>query len=210
MTNHSDDSANYPCQKCLNEKVIYLTFDDGPEPGTYAIYEKLSQMCIPATFFLVGENVIASETGILDIAYRQCLAPGFFKTVFDNSLFQIANHSQTQSHQFYQSYYATGLRVNSETLAPSADLSKPEGRRSVLVDFELASVAFTHALNGTPDQYFEDRKKVLDYNYRNGNVYGLFSGYGITHFRFLTGRMPGTRERSQLSQIMVATKLSMA
>lgn len=192
MSNHSNESASYPCQKCSGKKTIYLTFDDGPEPGTLDIYNKLNELRVPATFFFVGENVIASETGVLNISHNQTIAPGFFKTVFDNPLFQIGNHSQTQSRQFYLSYYDTGLRIDPTTLAPSADLSQPEGRRSVLVDFELASVAFTHALNGTPNQYIADRSKILDYGYRGDDVSGLFSGYGVEYFRFLTARMPGT------------------
>lgn len=191
MTNCSTKSANYPCQKCQNKKTIYLTFDDGPEAGTRDIYKKLNELGVPATFFMVGENVIASETGKLNISNIQSVAPGFFKRVFDNPLFEIGNHSQTQSHQFYDNYYKLGLRINPDTLAPSAT-SQQSARRSVLVDFELSSVAFTHALNGTPSKYFQDRSKILDYGYRGDDVLGLFSNYGITYFRFLTGRMPGT------------------
>lgn len=40
------------------EKVIYLTFDDGPIPGiTEWVIEMLKQYNIKATFFVVGENV---------------------------------------------------------------------------------------------------------------------------------------------------------
>jgi peptidoglycan-N-acetylglucosamine deacetylase len=40
------------------EKVVYLTFDDGPVPGvTTAILKILNQYNIKATFFCVGENV---------------------------------------------------------------------------------------------------------------------------------------------------------
>jgi peptidoglycan/xylan/chitin deacetylase (PgdA/CDA1 family) len=193
MSNYSNKSANNPCQRCLDKKVIYLTFDDGPEPGTLDIYNKLNEIKIPATFFFVGENVIASETGALNISHNQTIAPGFFKKVFDNPLFQIGNHSQTQSHQFYDSYYEKGLKIDQKTLAPSAT-TKNEGRRSVLVDFELANVAFTHALDRTPNKYFEDRSKILDYGYRGDDVSGLFSKYEIVHFRFLAARMPGTNE----------------
>lgn len=193
MSNYSNESANIPCQKCLDKKVIYLTFDDGPEPGTISIYNKLKSLRIPATFFMVGENVIAHETGVFKkIGINMKPTPGLFKHIFNDPLFQIGNHSQTQSHQFYPSYYKSGLRIDSTTLAPSADSTKPEGRRSVLVDFELASIAFTHALNSTPEKYFEDRKKIIDYNYRGNTISKIFSDYGITYFRFLTGRLPGT------------------
>ncbi|MCR4619623.1 MAG: polysaccharide deacetylase family protein [Paludibacteraceae bacterium] len=41
------------------EKVIYLTFDDGPTPqSTYRILEILRRYNVKATFFCVGENVM--------------------------------------------------------------------------------------------------------------------------------------------------------
>ncbi|MBN1926601.1 MAG: polysaccharide deacetylase family protein [Prolixibacteraceae bacterium] len=42
-----------------NEKVVYLTFDDGPVPEvTPAIIDILNRYNIKATFFCVGENVV--------------------------------------------------------------------------------------------------------------------------------------------------------
>src|SRR5712664_1608353 len=40
------------------ERVSYLSFDDGPNPGaTEAILETLAASDVPAAFFLVGEHV---------------------------------------------------------------------------------------------------------------------------------------------------------
>lgn len=40
------------------EKVLYLTFDDGPVPdATPAVLEILDRYGVPATFFMVGDNV---------------------------------------------------------------------------------------------------------------------------------------------------------
>ena len=191
---YSKQSAKNPCQACPagRQKIIYLTFDDGPEPGTISIYNKLKELGIPATFFFVGENVIAHESGEFEkIGITMTPQPGLFKQIFDDPLFQIGNHSQTQSHQFYQSYYETGLRIDPITKKPSA-ISALSGRRSVLVDFEFANLAFTHALNGTSDQYIADMQKFNNYTYRGSNVSGEFRKSGITHFRFLAARMPGT------------------
>lgn len=42
-----------------NEKVIYLTFDDGPIPGlTEWILDVLLKYKVKATFFCVGENIV--------------------------------------------------------------------------------------------------------------------------------------------------------
>lgn len=38
------------------KKKIYLTFDDGPNPGTANVLDILDQEKVPATFFLIGEH----------------------------------------------------------------------------------------------------------------------------------------------------------
>lgn len=46
------------CDLPTQEKVIYLTFDDGPIPeATPEILEILEKYQVPATFFVVGDNV---------------------------------------------------------------------------------------------------------------------------------------------------------
>lgn len=45
-------------KKCIDDKIIYLTFDDGPTPGvTSEILDILDQYNAKATFFCVGDNV---------------------------------------------------------------------------------------------------------------------------------------------------------
>lgn len=54
------------------EKVVYLTFDDGPVPEvTEFVLDVLRQHQLPATFFCVGKNVIKNP-GI----YQRILAEG--------------------------------------------------------------------------------------------------------------------------------------
>jgi peptidoglycan-N-acetylglucosamine deacetylase len=38
------------------KKKIYLTFDDGPNPGTANVLDILDREKMPATFFLIGEH----------------------------------------------------------------------------------------------------------------------------------------------------------
>ena len=41
-----------------DEKVVYLTFDDGPVPGpTEFVLEQLSRFAVHATFFCIGDNI---------------------------------------------------------------------------------------------------------------------------------------------------------
>jgi peptidoglycan-N-acetylglucosamine deacetylase len=64
--NNTADSANVAIKKDSSQpavaiedstrKKIYLTFDDGPNPGTPNVLNILEQEKIPATFFLIGEH----------------------------------------------------------------------------------------------------------------------------------------------------------
>ncbi|MGW5723982.1 polysaccharide deacetylase family protein [Amycolatopsis sp. NPDC003865] len=51
------------------EKVVALTFDDGPDPaGTHAILDTLKSRQVPATFFLIGRDIAAHPALAHDIA----------------------------------------------------------------------------------------------------------------------------------------------
>lgn len=51
-------SANEEVQAYYAEKVVYLTFDDGPDPIiTPRILQTLNQYAVPATFFVVGTQI---------------------------------------------------------------------------------------------------------------------------------------------------------
>lgn len=46
-------------EMCTNDKVLYLTFDDGPNPlETPFVLDQLSKFNAKGTFFCIGENVI--------------------------------------------------------------------------------------------------------------------------------------------------------
>ncbi len=51
----------------LPEKVVFLTFDDGPSRNTVKILDTLAEYKAKATFFVIGENL--TETGV-EIAKR--------------------------------------------------------------------------------------------------------------------------------------------
>jgi peptidoglycan/xylan/chitin deacetylase (PgdA/CDA1 family) len=52
-----------------SEKVVALTFDDGPDPaGTHAILDTLRGREVPATFFLIGRDIAAHPDLAHDIA----------------------------------------------------------------------------------------------------------------------------------------------
>lgn len=56
--------SSYLWRMPANEKVIYLTFDDGPHPvATPFVLDELKKYEAKATFFCIGKNVVA-EPGI--------------------------------------------------------------------------------------------------------------------------------------------------
>lgn len=52
---NESESKKYLC--CVDEKVIYLTFDDGPSPNTLKILDILNQENVKASFFVIGNQV---------------------------------------------------------------------------------------------------------------------------------------------------------
>ncbi len=92
------DSYNYiftPLGK--NEKVIYLTFDDGPLLGTNNVLKVLSEENVPATMFFIGKHVLRNKT-LFNKASK-----------FDNLL--IANHTHSHANGRYRNFYANKNRV---------------------------------------------------------------------------------------------------
>ena len=56
MSPHSQLFGKFPSKITTNGKIVYLTFDDGPnEPYTSQIIDYLNSKKIKATFFVVGE-----------------------------------------------------------------------------------------------------------------------------------------------------------
>lgn len=73
-----------------SEKVIYLTFDDGPHPcATPFVLDTLKQYNAKASFFCIGKNVVAEPA-----IYQQILSEGH----------RVGNHTQ---------HHLNGWKVNS-------------------------------------------------------------------------------------------------
>jgi len=80
-----------------NEKVIYLTFDDGPLLGTSNVLKVLAEENVPATMFFIGKHVLRNKT-LFNKAIK-----------FDNLL--IANHTYSHANGRYRNFYANKNRV---------------------------------------------------------------------------------------------------
>jgi peptidoglycan/xylan/chitin deacetylase (PgdA/CDA1 family) len=87
------DSVGNPIDD--GKKKIYLTFDDGPNPGTRIVIDALKEAKIPATFYMIGLH-----------RYYGALQDGLWKEVNNNPTFEVCNHSFTHAfrNQFAKFY----------------------------------------------------------------------------------------------------------
>ena len=94
-----------------HEKVVYLTFDDGPIPeSTPFILETLRHYGIKATFFMVGDNVRKN----LDL-YQQILDEGH----------QVGNHTHNHISGFRHSLHDYSYNVEKANAYIHSHLFRP-------------------------------------------------------------------------------------
>ncbi|MDV7695723.1 polysaccharide deacetylase family protein [Chryseobacterium soli] len=77
-----------------DKRVIYLTFDDGPNQGTENLIKVLSKKNVCATAFLVGKHVYGSRKQKNDLELLR-----------QNPLIELANHSFSHAHNKYTEFY---------------------------------------------------------------------------------------------------------
>jgi peptidoglycan-N-acetylglucosamine deacetylase len=79
---------------------VYLTFDDGPGAGTPLVLERLEQLHLQATFFLIGDHIAGNET-----LMRREMADG----------------DSLQNHTFHHPNLVTGVDVDNVQRSPWGD-----------------------------------------------------------------------------------------
>jgi peptidoglycan-N-acetylglucosamine deacetylase len=82
------------------EKTIYLTFDDGPNRGTQNVLNILTAEKVPATFFIIGQQVTGSNW-----------QKEVFNQLQNNALIDIENHSYTHAHNKFNKFYLNPTAV---------------------------------------------------------------------------------------------------
>lgn len=83
-----------------DKRVIYLTFDDGPNQGTENLLKILDKRNVCATAFLVGRH-----------AYGSTKQKNDFKLLQENPRIELANHSFTHAHNKYSDFYKSADAV---------------------------------------------------------------------------------------------------
>jgi peptidoglycan-N-acetylglucosamine deacetylase len=76
------------------EYTLYLTFDDGPGPGTAPVKALCHELNLPGTFFLVPAYIRTKQ----DEQLARELRDGYPKSL-------IANHSWSHAHERYEEFY---------------------------------------------------------------------------------------------------------
>lgn len=82
------------------KRVIYLTFDDGPNRGTENLLKILHKRNVCATAFLVGKHVYGSKKQQHDLELLR-----------KDQLVELANHSFTHAHNRYTDFYKNPAAV---------------------------------------------------------------------------------------------------
>ncbi|MDR2235766.1 MAG: polysaccharide deacetylase family protein [Chryseobacterium sp.] len=91
-----------------DKRVIYLTFDDGPNQGTENLIKILNKRNVCATAFLVGRHAYGSKKQKDDME--------LLKT---NPLIELANHSFTHANNKYTDFYK-----NADAVVRDFDIAK--------------------------------------------------------------------------------------
>ena len=94
-----------------NEKILYLTFDDGPHPeATPFVLSQLKQFTALATFFCIGKNVVSYP----DI-YKQILNEGH---VTGNHTYNHLNGWKTSNDIYLKDISLASKEINSNLFRP--------------------------------------------------------------------------------------------
>jgi len=112
------------------EKVIYLTFDDGPIPETTKwVLETLDNFNAKATFFCVGDNVKKHPH-----LFNQILAKGH---VVGNHTFNHIKGWTTETNEYVNNAYKADRMINSELFRPPHGMIKKSQIKALRDEFKI-------------------------------------------------------------------------
>lgn len=106
-----------------DKRVIYLTFDDGPNNGTENLLKVLHKRNVCATAFLVGQHAVGSQKQKENLELLR-----------KDQLIELANHSYTHAHNKYTGFYKNPTLVvqdfdtAKETLKLQTNIARTPGR----------------------------------------------------------------------------------
>jgi peptidoglycan/xylan/chitin deacetylase (PgdA/CDA1 family) len=157
----------YPSSATAADRVIYLTFDDGPLNGTKNVLDVLEAQNVPATMFMVGMHVEASAEHRALLARAKSMPK-----------IMVGNHSYSHAHDRYREFYANTEGVVADMLKANKVLGltrKPVKARLPGRDvFRLPDVF----RNDLGIGYKENRIEEVDFDFVSASGFNL---YGWDH-----------------------------
>jgi peptidoglycan/xylan/chitin deacetylase (PgdA/CDA1 family) len=102
---------------------VYLTFDDGPGPGSRQLYSLADSGNVKINLFVVGHRVLRGDSSSV-----------IFRQHHHDSLILICNHSFSHAGRHYRQYYEDAAAVlrdfdqNRDTLALENNITRLPGR----------------------------------------------------------------------------------
>lgn len=163
----------------LNDKVVALTFDDGPHPeNTPKLLDILKENDVVATFFMVGTNV-EEYPDIVKRVYDEGHEIGTHSwdhtDLMTLSLDEIMTNQYGKANDAIEA--ATGLRALIDRPpygSMSEDMAEQTGREQILWSVDPndwkkenrdPDIVYDHVVNGTPDGgYVQDGAIVLSHD----------------------------------------------
>jgi peptidoglycan-N-acetylglucosamine deacetylase len=113
-----------------DEKILYLTFDDGPIPQvTPWVLETLRTYAAKATFFCVGDNVQKHPE-----LFQQVLAEGHS---VGNHTFNHLNGWKTDTNNYLENVAQCSRVLESKLFRPPYGRLKPQQMRALKKDFRI-------------------------------------------------------------------------
>lgn len=148
--------------KKRRQKVVYLTFDDGPIPEvTPWVLDKLDEYGIKATFFMVGDNVVRNRD-----LYEEVKRRGH--SVGNHTMHHLQGMKVTTYRYMHDITEANDLIDSPLFRPPHGQLRWKQARaikdRYNIVMYDLVTRDYSKKL--TPDQVFDNVRRYA----RNGSI----------------------------------------
>lgn len=148
--------------KKRRQKVVYLTFDDGPIPEvTPWVLDKLDEYGIKATFFMVGDNVVRNRD-----LYEEVKRRGH--SVGNHTMHHLQGMKVSTYRYMHDITEANDL-IDSPLFRPPHGLLRWKQARAIkdrynIVMYDLVTRDYSKKL--TPDQVFDNVRRYA----RNGSI----------------------------------------
>lgn len=162
------------------EKILYLTFDDGPHPtATPFVLDQLKQYNAKATFFCIGKNVAA-----LPYMYRKILEEGH---TTGNHTFNHLNGWKTDDKTYIQNILEASKYINSNLFRPpygritkfqtsllqrDGQWSMADKEASLIIDHSPFNIIMWTILSGDFDETISPQRCLQNVilNSKRGNI----------------------------------------